>query len=366
MNDIFLYDKNTITYQELIDYVNLKKLEVNYSKLELFVLEFVKNILGESVLDLDDLIYKIKYNNKKIILKSSGTTGEPKSVIHTIESISKNIIIDVKYMNVCWGLTYPEGKMAFYQVLLQSLFNKSKIINLYGYTFDQISNRIIDNCITHISATPTFYRMLLSSKIHYNNVKQITLGGEGSTKQFIDNLRGYFPNSKIKNIYASTETASIFASDNDVFKFPVKYKDKVKVIDNKLFIHKDLIGLIENGDPSSEWYDTKDLVEFISDNEFRLIGRENNQINVSGFKINPIKIESVINSLPYVINSVVYSKKNSVVGSILCCDIVLNEVLNKKNIKLDLTKLIDKYEIPTIINIVDTIKINESMKISRT
>ena len=97
-----------------------------------------------------------------------------------------------------------------------------------------------------------------------------------------------------------------------------------------------------------------------------MIGRENNQINVSGFKINPIKIESVINSLPYVINSVVYSKKNSVVGSILCCDIVLNEVLNKKNIKLDLTKLIDKYEIPTIINIVDTIKINESMKISRT
>jgi acyl-coenzyme A synthetase/AMP-(fatty) acid ligase len=325
MNKNFFYDKNIITYLDLINYVNNVDLDLNLSETELFVLNLIKNLSGGNILNLDDLLLKIKSNNNNILLGTSGTTGKAKNVTHSIDSISKNIKIDKKYEDVCWGLTYPKGKMAFYQVLLQSLFNKSKLINLYGYSFDEITDRTINLNVSHLSGTPTFYRMLISSKIVFKNIKQITLGGELSTSELIEDLKKYFPSSKIKNIYASTETASIFASNTDVFKISEKYKDKIKFINNILYIHEDLLGDIGEKEINDSWYNTKDVVEFINDHEFKFVGRGNTFINVSGFKVNPMKVESVLNSLPYINNSLVYSKKNSVVGTILCCDVVLNE-----------------------------------------
>jgi acyl-coenzyme A synthetase/AMP-(fatty) acid ligase len=365
MNNIFLIDKNIITYNDLIRYVNTEESPILYSDVEIFILNTIRNLSGSMVLGIDDLLSKIKLNNSDIFLKTSGTTGKPKNITHTFSSICKNIIIHDQYNDITWGLTYPQGKMAFYQVLLQSLFNKSKLINLYGYTFDEISERIINNNVSHISATPTFYRMITSSKKIFDNVKQVTLGGEGSSNQLLSFLKKYFPNSKIKNIYASTETASIFASDSDIFKIPKKYANKIKFINNVLFISEDLIGNVGTEKLSDGWYNTQDVVEFINDLEFKFVGRSGFDINVSGSKVNPFKVESIINTLPYVINSFVYSKKNSLVGSILCCDVVLIEPIEKTQFKRDLKKYVDKYEIPVIINFVESIKINDNMKISR-
>ena len=94
MNNIFLYDKNIITYQNLIDYVNSSIIEKYYSDLEIFILESIKNLSSYPVSNIDDLLSKIISNNNKILLNTSGTTGKPKDVSHTINTITKNIIID--------------------------------------------------------------------------------------------------------------------------------------------------------------------------------------------------------------------------------------------------------------------------------
>jgi acyl-coenzyme A synthetase/AMP-(fatty) acid ligase len=207
--------------------------------------------------------------------------------------------------------------------------------------------------------------MLLSTNKTFYSVLQITLGGESSDKNILNKIKINFPNANIKNVYASTEAASLFASDSDIFKIPEKYKQKIKLVNNKLHLHKDLIGDIDVEKLDGEWYDTKDVIEILNDNEFRIIGRENTDINVSGFKINPFKVESAINSLEYVENSLVFSKKNSVVGNILCCNVILNQPITKLEIKNNLNGILEKYEIPSIINFVETIDINENMKISR-
>lgn len=364
MSNIFLIDKNIIFFDDLIKFIN-NKLEFNLSKTEEHILNEIKKLSGENVKDFDDLIKKIKSNNFYISLETSGTTGKPKKIKHTILSITKNIKIDEKYESLIWGLTYPIGKMAFYQVMFQSLFNKSTLVNLFGYNFDVISDKIINNNITNISATPTFYKILLSNNIKFSDITQVTLGGERVDENLIKEIKNNFPNASIKNVYASTETASLFASNGNTFKIPEKYKDKIKIDNNLLYIHKDLLGEIEESNTDEQWFNTQDVVETVNENEFKFIGRENIEINVSGFKINPFKVESVINSLEYVKNSIVYSKKNSVIGNVLCCDIITNKLISKMEIKNDLKLLLGKYEIPSIINIVDSILINESMKISR-
>jgi acyl-CoA synthetase (AMP-forming)/AMP-acid ligase II len=208
--------------------------------------------------------------------------------------------------------------------------------------------------------------MLLSVDKTFDFVLQVTLGGESSDNNILNKIKINFPNATIKNIYASTEAASLFASNSNIFKIPEKYKEKIKFVDNKLHLHKDLIGDIDTNKLDGNWFDTKDVVEVLNNNEFKFIGRENTDINVSGFKINPFKVESVINSLGYVENSLVFSKKNSVVGNILCCNVIVNKPTTKQVIKNDLNEMLEKYEIPSIINFVESININENMKISRT
>jgi acyl-coenzyme A synthetase/AMP-(fatty) acid ligase len=209
MNDIFLVDKNIISYQDVIDFLNEDKTFNNLSEVESFIFDFLKkilnkNVLLEKILNFEDLIIRIKNSSYRIILKTSGTTGKPKEIYHTIDSITKNIIVDNKYSYSIWGMCYPVGKMAFYQVFFQSIFNKSKLINLYGYSFEEIESKITENNITNLSATPTFYKMLISGNKIFNSVKLVTLGGEGVEEKFINKLKNNNTNSTIKNIYATS------------------------------------------------------------------------------------------------------------------------------------------------------------------
>jgi acyl-coenzyme A synthetase/AMP-(fatty) acid ligase len=307
----------------------------------------------ESETDLGILDFIEKINNKEdILFKTSGTTGEPKYVKHTFESLTKNIKISDKLSNVVWGLTYDYKKIAGSQVILQSYLNNGKLVNLYGKTKEEITNLITKHNITHISATPTFYRLFLGSEV-FNQVKQITLGGEVVSKSLIDKLRNSFPTANITNIYALTEFGTLFSSNDYYFEISEKNSILVKIENNRIFVNQD------------GWKDTGDVVEMIDDTKFEIIGREFNMINVGGVKINPIKVENVINSFDYIKNSVVYSKNNSVMGNVVMCDVVLNQSVDKGKIKQDLKQHLTSYEMPLKINIVDSIETNSTGKILR-
>jgi acyl-coenzyme A synthetase/AMP-(fatty) acid ligase len=283
---------------------------------------------------------------------TSGTTGEPKSITHSYETLVKNIKISDEFNDVVWGLTYDYKKMAGAQVILQSYLNGGKLVNLFNKTQLEIVELINEYQVTHISATPTFYRLL--NKNIFEKVKQITLGGEPVDEFVINHIKNLFPNAKIKNIYALTEFGTLFASDTFYFEMSEKKSHFLKIENSNIFIKKD-----------NQWMDTEDIVEFLDDKKFRIVGRSGNIINVGGYKINPIKIESIINELPYVKNSYVYGKKNSVVGNLVFADISLIDDIDKKEITNYLEKKLSRYEMPTKINFVDEVKINSTGKIVR-
>lgn len=307
----------------------------------------------DSEVDLGILSF-IELINKKKPIKffTSGTTGEPKLIFHEYETLIKNIKINEKLNGVIWGLTYDYKKMAGSQVILQSYLNNGKIVNLFNKPHLDIVNLINNYEVTHISATPTFYR-LLGNNI-FKKVRQVTLGGETVDESIINHLKNIFPNAKIKNVYALTEFGTLFASNTFYFELSEKNLDYVKIENNKIYIKK-----------NNEWIDTEDIVEFLDHTKFKIVGRSINIINVGGYKVNPIKIESIINELPFVKNSYVYGKKNSVIGNVIFADIVLYYDVDKKQISNYLENKLARYEIPTKINLVDEIKINSTGKIIR-
>lgn len=315
---------------------------------------------------IEDLIESIQKSNSKVTLFTSGTTGQPRMVTHSICGLSRDVRLSTE-KEIVWGFAYNPTHMAGIQVLLQALFNKNLLVNLFGLRPDDISSRISKFGITHISATPTFFRLLLSVNQSFKSVKRVTLGGEKSSNELITSIRVLFPNAKINNIYASTEAGALFASSGGGFTIPEERKKHIKIFNNEIYIHNSLIA--ESIAGSDEWYATGDIVKWLDleGKVFSIEGRKTEMINVGGMKVNPYEVEAEISKCPGINQVLVYGTKNSVVGNILCADIVLNtnEVFNEIEMKVFLKKSLQPHMIPRKYQIVDRIELSRTGKTKR-
>lgn len=338
------------------DEITLEKNSVIYRKVE------DEKVSKLKFSNFEDVVEAIK-NNKtsKVELYTAGTTGTPKMITHTINTLIRNIKVNELRRKDIWALTYPLYHMAGIQVFFQAVFNKNKLINIYNVELKHAMKMLEAHNTTNISGTPTFYRGILpyfrESKLL--NLKIITLGGEKVSADLMTTLTNLFPQSTINNIYASTEAASLFLAKGEFFSIPKELMTYVKINDlGELLLHKSLLGNIIDND--NEWYYTGDIVEETKNRGFKIVSRKSETINVGGYKINPYNVEEILKKCPLIDDILVFSMKNSVTGEILAADIVANkEIVDfKKQVKSYAETVLPKWEIPRIINIVKDIPQN--------
>lgn len=314
--------------------------------------------------EFDDAINRSD-NDWSITLYTSGTTGLPKKVTHSIKSIARFVKKSDDKKNNVWGLAYNPTHMAGIQVIMQALLNGNTIVRLFGSDKENIISDINEHNITNISATPTFYRLLLPINKELKTVKNITVGGEKSGDKLYELIDKSFPNSKITNVYASTEAGAVIATKGDIFTIKEEFRNLIKIKDSTLFIHKTLLGTFDA--EADEWYDTGDVVENIEgdDSKFRFVSRKNEMINIGGYKVNPNEVEDVIREYSDVNEAKVYAKDNSVLGKILCCEITSSKEIIESEIREFLRDKLQEFKIPRIIRLVDKISVTRTGKIKR-
>lgn len=338
--------------------------------------EFNESVLCSSkVIDIsgfekiDDLIEKIEKSASEISLYTSGTTGQPKKVIHSLQTLTRNVRKSVAYEDNVWAFAYNPTHMAGLQVFFQAFINSNTLINIFNQNRNDVYSKIEKHSITHISATPTFFRLLLPIEKSFKSVIRVTVGGEKSTGNLYESLKLLFPNAKVNNVYASTEAGSLFAAKGEFFQIPDSIKGKIRFVDHELYIHRSLLGRSEFFNFSDDYYRTGDLVEWENENEgmFRFKGRANELINVGGYKINPSEIESIISEISDVIQVVVYGRQNSVLGNILCADIKLrnNSIVTEFTIRDFLKERLQGFKVPRKIKFVDEILLTRTGKLKR-
>ncbi len=351
-------------------------LDSDLSDLEIESLGFSKNDLNKRIvidslnlLDENDLFKRLtKNNNWELTLFTSGTTGKPKRITHSFKTITKAVKISNENSNDVWGFAYNPTHIAGIQVFFQALLNFNHIVRLFMLSKESIFDAIEKNMITNISATPTFYRLLLDVKKSFQTVKRITSGGEKFDESLRYPLLRMFPNAKILNVYASTEIGTLFASEGDIFIVKENLKHLVKIENDELYISGEMTGKSNDIEIVNGWFKTGDRVEVISSDPIRIrfIGRVNESINVGGYKVYPTEVEECINSIPGVRRSLVYSKKNSVLGNVILCDIELEDSTITEKIVYDyLKERLQSYKIPRILNFVQQIGLTRTGKISR-
>lgn len=317
------------------------------------------------IISKNDLIEFVKFSNFSewsITLFTSGTTGIPKKVIHSFKAITRNVKLSENHSNDIWGFAYNPTHMAGTQVFFQAFLNGNTIVELFNLTTEEISKLIKKYNVTHISATPTFYNLNFDESNIYKSVLNITLGGEIANKLIYQKVKKIFPNAKITNIYALTEAGSLLNSHND--EFQITDTNLFKIENNILFIHKSVLGNFEIND---EWYNTGDVVEIVKKNPLtiKFVSREKELINVGGLKVNPYEVENALKQIDGIREAVVYAKKNSVLGNIICADVIVDKEMTEQIIREKLSKYLQEFKIPRIINFVNEIKLNRASKLQR-
>ncbi len=350
------------------------------------------NVNYEVFLENDEL-KQVLINNENASLKgivqtqwiipTSGTTKSPKLVAHTFNSLTKTTKIENKKgSSPIWGLTFDIYRFSGIQVFLQSILSGSTlIISEPNSSIKETIELFAKNSCDIISATPSFWRKVLMTKESNSlNIKRATLGGEIVDQNIILALKNKFKNIKITHIYASTEVGVGFAVNDELAGFPYSYIEngvnnlELKIDDNSLLCIKLKAKAQEYLETASmygknDFINTGDIVR-VEDDRVYFLGRDSGSINVGGNKVLPEEVENTLLSSNLISSAFVYAKSSSIVGSLVCADVVaLNNNIDKVELKkqiLDYCKQnLEKFKIPTILKIVDDLQINQNGKLKR-
>ena len=316
---------------------------------------------------VDALANAVRNSRSQIGIFTSGTTGRPRKVSHTAESLSRSARVSDVHSDDVWGFAYHPSHIAGLQVFFQAFFNGNEIVNLFGKQKREIFGLVAREKISHISATPTFYRLLLPEPNRYESVRRLTLGGEKSAGELLEKLGAVFPNAKVNNIYAATEFGTLLVSDGEYFSIPQAAAGLVRIDSGVLCVHKSLLGGGEIP-VDGQWYRTRDVVEFAPDGlHFRFVARQSDFVNVGGYKVNPSRVENVLRGFGGVLDAHVYGRKNSVLGSILCADLKTENGAESDiaEMRKFLSKSLEQYEIPRRINFVSELESTRTGKMKR-
>lgn len=302
-------------------------------------------------------------------LFTSGSTGLPKLVWQPAANLARAVRVSPKHANSVWALAYNPTHVAGIQVALQALANGCPMLDVFGLDRPGVLAALRRHAVTHISATPSFYRLLLPVEEPVPSVRSVTLGGEAADAGLLTKLAVLFPQARFHNVYASTEAGTLLVADGEVFAIAPGLEGKVRVLDGTVRVHQSLLGDFAGVVRDREWYDTGDRVEVVSTEplRFRIVARERDWINVGGSKVNPQEVEGVLHEHPSIVQARVFGRKNSVLGHILCAEVVTRGALPAEaELREFAAGRLQPFKVPRIIRFVNELGTTRTGKLLRT
>ncbi len=274
-----------------------------------------------------------------LMIRTTGTTGTPKAARHDWRILTRTVSNVRPAPDQRWLLAYGPQQFAGIQVLLHSLASQATLVAPFPRLPKDSVQAMVDEKVTCVSATPTFWRFLLaearSRGLELPNLQQVTLGGEAVPPDLLDELRKRFPQANVSQVYASTEFGSITSVRDgrpglavDALHGDDNPGSNIRVRDGQLWVRggAGMLGYAGEEDtaPKTEaeqWRPTGDLVEIVGDRVlFR--GRDTEVINVGGVKVHPLPVEERISALDSVALARVYGRPNKLTGAIVAVEIV--------------------------------------------
>lgn len=297
-----------------------------------------------------------------LIYFTSGTTKFPKMVPHTQASYGIGHIItakfwqDLKPTDLHWTLSDTGwAKAAWGKLFGQWQIGAAVMVHDAAGRFDAKTHlRLIQDCgVTTFCAPPTAYRMLILedlSQYDLSGIRHSCAAGEPLNPEIIKVWKEH-TGTTIYDGFGQTETVNLIANfpcmpvkfgsmgkptpgfhidvvDDDGNPLPVGEEGHIAVKVKPEFP----VGLFReywrNEEATAEsfagdWYFTGDKASKDADGYFWFVGRADDVIKASGYRIGPFEVESALQSHPAVAESAVVGSPDDLRGTIVKAFIIL-------------------------------------------
>jgi acyl-coenzyme A synthetase/AMP-(fatty) acid ligase len=322
------------------------------------------------------------------VLLTSGTTGVPKLVAHTLASLTGAIELDLHSSgSFIWSTFYDIRRYGGLQIFLRAALCGTALVlpGAHESTGDFLA-RAGELGVTHISGTPSHWRRaLMSPAAGRIDPVSVRLSGEIADQAILNQLRSQYPQARIAHAFASTEAGVAFEVDDDLTGIPAHIigqtpgvRMKVEGDTLRICSSRTASRYLGDGSPSLQdadgYVDTGDVLE-LRDGRYYFAGRRDGTINVGGLKVHPEEVEAVINRHPEVGMSLVKPKKSPIVGALVVADVVLKthppdagedvaQMLQREILQF-CRKELATYKVPVAINFVPALAVAETGKLIR-
>jgi acyl-coenzyme A synthetase/AMP-(fatty) acid ligase len=321
------------------------------------------------------------------ILLTSGTTGVPKLVVHTLKSLTGAIRVGQPPSKpIVWSTFYDIRRYGGLQIFLRAILTGTSLVlsSAQESTADFLA-RAASQGITHISGTPSHWRRaLMSTSAQLIKPEYVRLSGEIADQGILNHLRSVYPQARIAHAFASTEAGVAFEVNDEKAGFDAGAIDntpevEMKIVDQTLRIRSvrtasrylgENVPILKGVDG---FVNTGDMVQ-LRNGRYHFAGRWDGMINVGGLKVYPEEIEQVIGRHPEVQMTLVRTKKNPITGALVVADVVLKNGQGsglrdlgaiQEDILLLCREALSSHKVPAAINFVSQLAVAESGKVLR-
>jgi acyl-coenzyme A synthetase/AMP-(fatty) acid ligase len=322
------------------------------------------------------------------ILLTSGTTGLPKLVLHSFETLAGALPRQPSSeRKMVWSTFYDIRRYGGLQMYLRAvLAGAPLVLSSAGESTKDFLTRGAKAGVTHISGTPSHWRKaLMSGDARIISPEYVRLSGEVADQTVLDSLQSTYPNARVAHAFASTEAGVGFEVNDGRAGFPADFIGashspiEMKVQDGTLWIRSGRTAARYLGDAvaalahSDGFVDTGDMVE-LSGGRYYFRGRKGGIINVGGLKVYPEEVEAVLNADARVRMSLVKAKRSPITGAVIAAEVVLADGKNLGSealepIKSELLEACRRqlaaHKVPAILRFVPTLELTAAGKLVR-
>lgn len=348
--------------------------------------------------DIINVSMDVFHNETLYIIFTSGSTGIPKGV--RIPRMAYEAFL-------LWVGKYFQDISAGDRMLLTTDFTfdislvdisllLTKHLSLYVSHFNNNVFKLLYELenykITTHSTVPYNYSMIMHDNVYpkadLSSLKHIMIGGARFPNNLYTRFEKYLTHCDIYNFYGPTEATIYCAIHHFQYEDSEIYENNItigtpfdtngfSVISDELYLCGPQLmqGYLKNKEKTQEvlctiegkmYYKTGDIVFQNEQGNYFIVGRTDDTVKVTGYRVNLSDIDAYVLQLSYVNNVATIAVENETSENDLVSYIILDDhTMSSKQIKDDLKVIMPAYQIPKLIRIVEKFPLNNSGKICK-